>query len=66
VLLPDVRQDLHAVLARHLEVQQNDFRLGGVDELHRVITAGGCEHVKSHPLQDPFGAIADVPLVIGH
>ena len=33
---------------------------------HRVIAAGGLEHVKSHPLQDPFGAIADVSLVIGH
>ncbi len=66
VQLPDVRQDLHAVLARHLEVQQNDFRPGGVDELQRVIAAGGREHVIPHPLQDPLGAIADVPLVIGH
>ena len=57
-------QDLHAVHARHLDVEQHDVRPFAADDVERFLAAGGADELVVLVLEDHPQRIADRRFVV--
>jgi signal transduction histidine kinase len=62
--LPDPVEDSPAVETGHLDVEDDEIRLVGVEPLQAVVAVGGLDHVVPRPLEQFLHQAADVGFVV--